>query len=144
MVRRIFSNHYLKKIEVVGRRYERVTMSDIRNPQLPSAHSETITHPSVAGTMVRERTSYWWPSYQVQLEDEAANGQRALVHGTFYAFLEDETTVGGKIVVRRYGNVYMTDHWIKRTVMVPKEHPDANVEPYKMVFIADEWRSASS
>jgi hypothetical protein len=119
-------------------------MSNISKPRLPSDHSETITHPSIADTMVRERTSYWWPSYQVQLEDEAAQGKRTLVHGTFYVFLQDETTVGGKTVVRRYGNVYMTDHWIKRTVMVPKEHPDADAEPYKMVWIADEWRSTFS
>ena len=112
-------------------------MSDIRQPQLPSDHSETITHPSLSGTMVRERTSYWWPSYQVQLEDEAARGHRVLVHGTFYVFLEDEIVVGDKTAVRRYGNVFMTDHWIKRTAMVPKEHPDADMEPYTMVFIAD-------
>ena len=113
-------------------------MSDIT--RLPSFQSETFTHPSLAGTMVRDRTSYWWPSYQVQLENESVQGKVVLVHGTFYVFLEDEMTFGGTPVLLRYGNVYMTDHWIKRTVMVPKGHPDADVEPYKMECVVDEWR----
>jgi hypothetical protein len=113
-------------------------MSDIT--QLPSVNGKTITHPSLSGTMVRDRTSYWWPSYQVRLECEAEQGKIVLVHGTFYVFLEDEMTIGEKTVLLRYGNVYMTDHWVTRTVMIPKGHPDADVEPYKMERVVDEWR----
>jgi hypothetical protein len=115
-------------------------MSNISKPRLPSVSGENITHPSMMGTMIRERTSYWWPSYQAQLEDEAEEGKRTLVHGTFYVFLEDEMIFSGKSALLRYGSVYMTDHWIMQTVMVPKGHPDADVAPYKMERIIEEWR----
>jgi hypothetical protein len=42
--------------------------------------------------------------------------------------------------VIRYGNVFMTDHWITRTVAVPQDHPDADVAPYKAERIVEEWR----
>lgn len=110
------------------------------NPSLPSIHETEIIHPSLKVGFLRQRGSYWWPQYQVLLEEEAKEGKRTLVHGTFYVFLEDTKNQSRTPYVIRYGNVFMTDHWITRTVAVPQDHPDGDVAPYKAERIVEEWR----
>jgi len=53
------------------------------------------------------------------LEDAVATGF-VLEHGTFYVFLEEECTYGNIVAVVRYGNVFMTDHWITMIDVAPK------------------------
>ena len=52
---------------------------------------------------------------QLELEDAGV-----LEHGTFYVFLEEECTYGNIIATVRYGNVFMTNHWITMIEVVPK------------------------
>ena len=111
-----------------------------RHPALPSVEENDIIHPSLNIGCLRQRGGYWWPTYQVQLEKEVEAGTRTLVHGTFYVFLEDKIETSRQSYVIRYGNVFMTDHWIKRTVALPTGHPDGEVEPYRAELLVEKWR----
>ena len=125
----------------------------VRQPVLPSIPENEIIHPSLKIPHIRQLGLHWWPSRQIMLEDEVAAGKRTLVHGTFYVFLEEihhdrshGTFWKGKPhlptppYLTRYGMVYMTDYWAIRSVALPIGHPDANVEPYQMEFVEEEWR----
>ena len=89
----------------------------LRKPILPSVSSRII-HPSING-LPRERGTYWWTTNQLELEDTV------LEHGTFYVFLEEECTYGNIIATVRYGNVFMTDHWIMMIDVAPKSASDS-------------------
>ena len=136
---------------------------------LPILYNDTIIHPSLNVSHIRELGGNWWPARQIMLEDAAATGKRTLVHGTFYVFLE-ETHHGHhgcfykgiphprtQAYTARYGLVYRTrcpkdsvycsvfngswtDHWAIRAVALPLGHPDRDIEPYQMVFVEEEWR----
>ena len=119
---------------------------------LPILYNDTIIHPSLNVSHIRELGGNWWPARQIMLEDAAATGKRTLVHGTFYVFLE-ETHHGHhgcfykgiphprtQAYTTRYGLVYMTDHWAIRAVALPLGHPDRDIEPYQMEFVEEEWR----
>lgn len=119
-------------------------------PALPSLYEDTIIHPSLKVNHIRELGFHWWPSRQIMLENEEAEGKRILIHGTFYVFLE-ETHQGHhgsfwkgnpctQPYTARYGLVYMTDHWAIRAVALPLDHPDRDIEPYQMVLVEEEWR----
>jgi hypothetical protein len=92
-------------------------LRSLRIPILPSKPSRVI-HPSING-LPRERGTYWWTAHQLELEDAVATGF-VLEHGTFYVFLEEECTYDGVEAAVRYGNVYMTDHWITMIDVAPQ------------------------
>jgi len=92
-------------------------LRSLRIPILPSKPSRVI-HPSING-LPRERGTYWWTAHQLELEDAVATGF-VLEHGNFYVFLEEECTYGNIVAVVRYGNVFMTDHWITMIDVAPK------------------------
>lgn len=121
-------------------------------PAFPS-HQEEIIHPSLKVPHIRELGLHWWPARQIMLEEEAAEGKRTLIHGTFYVFLEEthhDRSHGcfwkgiphprTQAYTARYGLVYMTDHWVIRAVALPLDHPDRDIEPYQMEFVEEEWR----
>jgi hypothetical protein len=91
----------------------------LRTPTLPSVSRRDI-HPTLRGYFPRERGAYWWTTYQLKLEDEIMDWKRVVEHGTFYVFLEEECTFDGITAVVRYGNVFMTDHWVTSISMAPK------------------------
>ena len=93
-------------------------LQSIRKPILPSVSSRII-HPSING-LPRERGTYWWTMNQLELEDAVTAGF-VLEHSTFYVFLEEECTYGNIIATVRYGNVFMTDHWIMMIDVAPKK-----------------------
>ena len=137
---------------------------------LPILYNDTIIHPSLNVSHIRELGGNWWPARQIMLEDAAATGKRTLVHGTFYVFLEEthhDRSHGcfwkgiphprTQAYTARYGLVYRTrcpkdsvycsvfngswtDHWAIRAVALPLGHPDRDIEPYQMVFVEEEWR----
>jgi hypothetical protein len=92
-------------------------LRSLRIPILPSKPSRVI-HPSING-LPRERGTYWWTAHQLELEDAVATGF-VLEHGTFYVFLEEECMYDKVDATVRYGNVYMTDHWITMIDVAPK------------------------
>lgn len=122
-------------------------------PRLPTRGEEEIGHPGYGG-MVRGRGPYWWTADQKRLEKLAERGEMVLTVGACYMFLEDEITLGcnvmgipyrnsvppGPTIVFRYGNVFMGDHWIMRSVGFPKGHPDGEILPYRMVDVIEQWR----
>ena len=122
-------------------------------PALPSLYEDTIIHPSLTIRHIRELGFHWWPARQIMLENEAAEGKRTLIDGTFYVFLEEthhDRSHGSfwkgiphprtQPYTARYGLVYKTDHWAIRSVALPLDHPDSDIEPYQMVFVEEEWR----
>jgi len=119
-------------------------------PTLPSLYEDTIIHPSLTIRHIRELGFHWWPARQIMLENEAAEGKRILIHGTFYVFLEEthydhhgsfwKGIPQTQPYTARYGLVYKTDHWAIRAVALPLGHPDRDVEPYQMVLVEEEWR----
>ena len=132
---------------------------DYRVPVLPSTWEPEQFHKDCPrNTQIRQRGGYWWVNAQCRLEDEIQNGTLQPVLGTFYCFLEtwhkagytddgkpmrgtDTSKVPVTIIVR-YGNVYNYDedngyHWITRTVVFPKEHPDAEKAPYHAVMMEE-------
>ena len=100
-------------------------LRSLRIPILPSVSSRVI-HPSING-LPRERGSYWWTAHQLELEDAVTTGV-VREHGTFYVFLDEECTYDGVEAVVRYGNVYMTDHWITRIAVDPKHFLEKSVQ----------------
>jgi hypothetical protein len=127
-------------------------MIPARRPALPSLYEDTIIHPSLEVSHIRELGFNWWPARQIMLEDEAAEGKRTLIDGTFYVFLEETCQdhrgcfykgiphPRTQPYIARYGIVYKTDHWAIRSVALPLDHPDRDIEPYQMVFVEEEWR----
>ena len=114
-----------------------------RIPIYPTYGSITEIHPEIdPGLMIRVRGMYWFTTSQNQLEIEEQKGIRQLEEGVFYCFLEEEYqekplshVQEENPIMIRYGNVFMHDHWVYKTVAIRKDHPDCNEEPYKMVNV---------
>ena len=126
-----------------------------RIPNLPSNYESSQIHkeclPSTS-KFVRIRGGYWWLAAQVKLEDNIMKGNLVPQIGTFYCFLEEDQDIrtttfsefhsdnDGQEVTIRHGNVFSYDsdtgyHWIMKSVVFPKGHPDKDVAPYKMVYM---------
>jgi len=117
---------------------------DYRVPVLSSNYEGTTFHKDCPKRLlIRQRGSYWWVNSQIKLEDDILRGRLTPVLGAFYVFLEDSCTDGRNELttfIVRYGNVLQYDtetgyHWIMKTVVFPKDHPDADVPPYQMVDV---------
>jgi len=129
-----------------------------RIPSLPSEYESEKIHHACNISTIRQRGRYWWITEQIKLEDNITARKIKPVIGTFYCFLEEENRIGynvfrqplpgtdtnkeSAILIFRYGNVlgYSEElgyHWIMRSVAFPKDHPDANISPYKMIDVID-------
>lgn len=109
----------------------------VRNPTYPTYGSILEIHPDIKlPLMIRERGDYWFTTSQNLLEVEEEKGLRDLENGIFYCFLEEEYSFHATLIMVRHGNVFMGDHWVHKIAAFPKDHPDADNVPYKMVNVS--------
>jgi hypothetical protein len=95
--------------------------------------SDQYIHPECNLPFMRGRGIMWWTESQHDLNQRAEKGDIVLTIGTCYKFLEEELERANKpVLICKYGNVYMGDHWIMRRVAFPKYHLDGNAAPYHM------------
>ena len=137
--------------DLTARFVKSIDPSDVRQyyrvPVLRSKQEARTIHKDCPRWLpINCRGSYWWDVEQINLEDKIQRGRLIPVVGAFYCFLEEgwidpRNEVGAFVI--RHGNIFGYDdnlgyHWVMKTVVFPKDHPDADVPPYQMVDVTED------
>ena len=112
-------------------------------PKYETRGSVEVIHPSIPRRYpIRQRGGYWWHTYKLKTEKRFEDGTLEPTVGMFYCFLSDHHRTGCDAfgtphpgvtehldLVFLYGNVFMGDHWVEKSMAFLKDDPERTSLP---------------